>query len=550
MAFYKKILSENLDGVAQFVARMVIHKGDVHVEQLHVVELKKDKPFIRFGRAEDKKSRFTVSTGGEVVNSFSPLYEVGYFYSCLFLSGIGTAIIKKDLLTKYKRTNRRELIKVIKADLAVLKEKEIFEGMKDPVIGIISNMDTDVVPLRYNKHQLWRMDPSVLTKRVAEIKPHEYGHQPASAVNKDYWTKRDQEIADIAMESSTCIQHAKIIQYYLVLQIFFEELGINIKNVPIYFNFVPKEEILNNGPTSSLLKVLVGMHSPETRIKYRIITGNNKPWILTKACPRCGQGDKRILASKLMGDGVTVKVHCKPHAFEFKNERGEGSLMKGCNYEFTFQVPTTSNGLYDFFKNEDFSIHFAARELLTILKDCVATPLALVVGDLGITRKSNRKLIKDLDKTKGYGDNLEMLTSSLALQHFFIKEKIAPEVAHDLNRHDINMRKPILLLGYDRPTLLTDPEVTVFSETGKVLGVSDTSALKALERGLTAHQMFKHAIRIHSFTLNELLGLRGKSFASIQRRIAAVNAEVKKDHNLGSGRVVQIKSKRFLEFVK
>lgn len=550
MAFYKKILAENLDGVAQFVGRMVIHKGDFHVEQLHVVELKGERPIIRNGCPEDKKSRFTVSTGGEVVNSFSPLYEVGYFFSCLFLAGIGTAILKKDLISKYKHTNRRELLKVIKTDLAALKEKEIFEGMKNPVIGIISNMDTDVVPLRYNKHQLWRLDPFVLTKRVAEIKPHEYGKQLATPVNQDYWTEKDQQIADIAMESSTSIQHAKIVQYYLVLKIFFGELGINIKNVPIFFNFVPKEEILVNGSTNSLLKALIGMHTPETRIKYRIITGNNKPWILTKACPRCGQGDKRILASKLMGDGVTVKVHCKPHAFEFKNEQGEGSLMKGCNYEFSFKVPTTAEGLYDFFRNEDFSIHFAARELLTILKDCVATPLALVVGDLGITRKTKRKLIKDPDKSKGYGDNLEMLTSSLALQHFFIKEKIAGDVAHNLNRHDLNMRKPILLLGYDRPTLLTDPEVTVLGQTGKPLGVSDTSALKALERGLTAKQMFKMAIRIHSFTLNELLGLRGKSFASIQKRIAQVNSDYEKNHNLVSGKVVQIKSKRFLEFVK
>jgi hypothetical protein len=248
MTFYKSILAENLEGVVKFIARMASHDGVIHVERLHVVELAGKTPVVRKGKQSDKRSDYALATGGEVVNSFSPLYEVGYFFQCIFLAGVGTAALHKGLVNNYKHLVKKNLLEVIKSDLSSLTEREIFEGMKKPEIAIISNMDTDVVPLRYLKHQLWRIDPSCLTKRVAEITPDQYGKAPSPEINHDYWTETDQHIADVAIKSTRSLLHAKIIQYYLVLQIFFRELDIDITDIPIFFNFVPKEEIIANGP--------------------------------------------------------------------------------------------------------------------------------------------------------------------------------------------------------------------------------------------------------------------------------------------------------------
>ncbi|GHO51140.1 hypothetical protein [Ktedonospora formicarum] len=407
----------------------------------------------------------------------------------------------------------------MKTDLLSITDDEIMDGLSKPDIAIVANLDTDVVPLRYYKHHLWRLDPAVLTKRVTEITSEQYGKLPSPPLNRDYWTLADQQIAEIAMQAAETLVQAKAIQYYLTLQTFAKALAIDMQNIPLYFNFIPKEEMIDGDSMSSFLKVLLELHTPEGRIAYRKITGLKNPWILTKSCPQCGQGDKRILCSKLMGDGKTITVHCKPQEFFFRNEQGNGVTRTGCDHRFSFQVPTSPEALHEFFQQENFSLHFATRELTTILKDSCYTPVGLMATDLGVVTATDGHLHKDAQQVKGYGDHLEMLTSALGLQHFVIGEKIAGSIAARLKRQRVLLPAPVLLFGYRQRTALCDPEVTTAVNKGAVLPVFDTSALKAVERGWSISEMFQRAVRLHAFSLEELYSLKGKSLASLEQSL-------------------------------
>ena len=113
-----------------------------------------------------------------------------------------------------------------------------------------------------------------------------------------------------------------------------------------------------------------------------------------------------------------------------------------------------------------------------------------------------------------------MITSALALQHFFIHEKIAEVVAAQLKKQNLVMPKPLMLFGYDQPTEIVDPEVTAVNKAGQTIHVSDTSALKALENGCSARELFKKALHIHPFSLEELLEARGKSLDGIEKLLS------------------------------
>lgn len=519
MSFYKTILKENLQGVSSFIEDLSFHEGFVHIEKLHIVEMHNGHPSIRKGKKSDKVNEYAIGTGGEVVNSYVTLYELGYFFICLFLAGVATAAIKKGFIETYKKTKKEALPKRIMSDLLHLTEKDILEGMKKPEIGIIGSLDTDITPLRYNKHQLWRLRQSALGKRVTGIVAQDYGVLPEPPLNKDYWTIQDQEIANLAMQSATTLPMAKIIQYYVVLQIFFRELGIDIQQVKIWFNFVPKEEIAANGPKNSFLKALIGLHTTKERINYRKITGIDNPWIITKACTKCGQGDKRILSSKLMKDGITVHAYCKPHKSTFKNERNDIVTAKGCGNKFSFTIPTSPRVLYKFLIREDIAIHFAARELLAILKDSIDTPIGLVLTDMGIIKGENGQLMKDPYHIQGYGDHLEMITSALTLAYLFIQERIAKKVAGQLKKEKLLMPRPLMLFGYDRPTQLVDPDITALNKAGKVVHVADTSALKVFMHGQSAKTLFKKALHIHSFSVEELCAIKGKPLHTIEQSL-------------------------------
>jgi hypothetical protein len=66
---------------------------------------------------------------------------------------------------------------------------------------------------------------------------------------------------------------------------------------------------------------------------------------------------------------------------------------------------------------------------------------------------------------------------------------------------------------------LCDPEVTTVTESGEAMPVFDTSALKAVERGLAVSEMFQRAVRLRAFSLEELYFLKGKSLTALEQSL-------------------------------
>ena len=86
---------------------------------------------------------------------------------------------------------------------------------------------------------------------------------------------------------SDTLKEAKAIQYYLTLKRLLAHLDIDITKLPLFFNFVPREEFLRLGPESDILHVLLGLHEPASIKLYAKIIKRAQPWIFTFACP-CG----------------------------------------------------------------------------------------------------------------------------------------------------------------------------------------------------------------------------------------------------------------------
>jgi hypothetical protein len=98
----KQLVNENLDGLVEFVKIMIIHNGNIKPQRLWKVEIVEKNPNIRMGYKDEHFNDYCVLMGGEVSNSFMPLYELGYFFQALFLSAVGSAILKKGFISKYK----------------------------------------------------------------------------------------------------------------------------------------------------------------------------------------------------------------------------------------------------------------------------------------------------------------------------------------------------------------------------------------------------------------------------------------------------------------
>jgi hypothetical protein len=125
------------------------------------VEIVEGNPNIRMGYKDEHFNDYCVLMGGEVSNSFMPLYELGYFFQALFLSAVGSAILKKGFISKYKsqEMDNTSLDETIRKDLLSLDDDILLHNLQSPMIAIVSALDTDVTPIRYNKHQLWRLRP-------------------------------------------------------------------------------------------------------------------------------------------------------------------------------------------------------------------------------------------------------------------------------------------------------------------------------------------------------------------------------------------------------
>jgi len=141
--FFTPLVERNVDGLVNFIDRLVNHNGNHKITSLYRVVDQPDGAFsIRRGQASDKFNDFAVSMGGEVVNSFSPLYEVAYFLQCLFLSGLATLFLESGRITFLKSVARQDYLMRIRLELLSLNEDELDACIREPQVAIISTLDT------------------------------------------------------------------------------------------------------------------------------------------------------------------------------------------------------------------------------------------------------------------------------------------------------------------------------------------------------------------------------------------------------------------------
>ncbi|MDP3992870.1 MAG: methyltransferase domain-containing protein [bacterium] len=502
---YKQLLVENIEGLVRFVHALATHEGVLNTHRLHKVIEQNSKLKVVLGTREEKLNNFSVGMGGEVVNSFCSLYEAGYFFQALFITAVGSAAIRNGWVARYQQGLADPTItEQIRADLMGLSSDAIFQNMCRPVIAIVSSLDTDVNPIRYNKHQLWRLPNEAFKMRVDTVTEDVYGQIPIDQTESStYWVQEDREIAEKAMSSGEKLTYVKALQFYQVFKVICEKLKIDISQLPLYFNFVPRQEIIENGPDNSYLEALISLHSQEGKEEYRKRTGINKPWFIGVSCPNCGMGSKRVISSSLMGDNQTVKCYCREHSAIYRDESGHAIELVGCGHKWQFKVPLTKRGLWEFIRDNNITLHFAARWLICILKDTVDTPVGYVMGDIGVIRDKSNMLCKNPIQIKGYGDHRQMLTSALNMQDWLIN--CQTETTRSLRERGLMMPQPLILFGYDKQTTLIDPEVPVKEIPG--MYASDTSFMKALRHGRKVADLFREAVRLHPFTQRELANI-------------------------------------------
>ena len=360
----KNLVNANFEALTEFIYHLVTHEGVLNTHRLHKVIQNGDKYELILASKNHKLNDFSLGIGGEVANSFCTLYEAAYFFRSLFLSAIGTHFIRNDLIQSYRNLKQDQalILTQIKQVLGDLTEAEIHTILQKPLITIVSSLDTDVAPVRYNKHHLWQLEPNSFKYRVGSILPAHYNQTPLDhTFENTYWIEWDRKIAQITMRSDQNLIRCKAIQFYLVFSILCDLLGLKIENIPLYFNFLPREEMISNGPQNSYLKVLNTLHSQEFKLIFRGLTKIKHPWFLAKSCPSCGMGSKRVISNKLMSDGRTVYSRCQIHEYEVRNENADLFHLKGCGHQFKYQIPETEVEIYDFIETNDITVHFSIR---------------------------------------------------------------------------------------------------------------------------------------------------------------------------------------------
>jgi len=503
----KNLVNANLEALSEFIYHLVTHEGVLNTHRLHKVIQSDHKYELILAENDQKLNDFSLGIGGEVANSFCSLYEAAYFFRALFMSAVGSYFIRKNLISKYRdsKQDKTQILTQIKQVLIDLTENKIYTNLQKPLITIVSSLDTDVAPVRYNKHHLWQLDPESFKYRVGSILPAHYNQTSLDhTFENTYWVEQDREIAQKTMQSGQNLIRCKAIQFYLIFGILCDLLGLKIENIPIYFNFLPREEIIQSGPDNSYLKVLNAVHTQEFKLIFRDLTRIKHPWFLAKSCPNCGMGSKRVISSKLMSDGRTVYSRCQVHEYEVRNENADLFHLKGCGHQYKYQIPNTEGEIYDFIKNHDITVHFSIRWLICLLKDTVDTPLGYVLGDIGIVKDSG--LLKlNPTQIKGYGDHRIMLTSALSVQNWFLNSDL--ELVKELKNKNLLMPRPLFLYGNNQPAALIDPEITSSDDINTF--VSDTSILKQLQKGRNIWEMFEKAnLNLEVFDLEKLRKLK------------------------------------------
>ncbi len=504
--FFTKLIGGNAEGLAAFVEQLLAFDGKVNFRYLRKVEESGGGIAVTMCTDTDRNNDYAIVIGGEVPNSFSPLYEAAYFLEALFLSAFGTAY-----LGRYGASRRSS--GEIRACISAITGEEVLEAIRAPAINIISSLDTDIEPYRYVKHQLWRLGGSAFKKRCSDVASDEFGKGPVDEGLKGvYWIDRDRELAETAMKYAKRLPEAKAIQYYLVIKELLEGLGIDVVKVPLYFNFVPKEEVLLLGPDNEFLQSVAALHDPKFRKVLSRITRTSHPWIVSVSCPKCGESSKKVIRATLSADAKTVHLFCSDRPHEFRNELGTKVEVKGCGHSWGMEAPKTSRELYALFKEHSPTINFAVRYLLAVIKTTADCPVCWPVTELGIERKGDGYGVMR-GSPKGYGDHLNLLTSLLAVQHLFVRGMVVPEFVRGLAERGVVTSRETQILSWAGKTELFDPYVVCSDD--RDLHVTDTSVLKALANGLSCRELFEKSINLNALGVEQLLSLQKRSLGEL-----------------------------------
>jgi hypothetical protein len=504
MDFFRPLVAQNIEGVTAFVDRLVTHDGDVNFQHLYKVVEDGDAVSLRLCDGGERVNHYSVLIGGEVCNSFSPLYEISSLFRGLFLTGVGTAFLGRygDVVEKGRMLERGEIAEMVTG----LEEGELRSGIENPVVSIICDLDTDIEPYRYMKHQLWGLEEVTLKKRCADISRDELMR---AEIEEDlrgiYWVEEDLEIARRAVGASSYLPEAKAVQFYLTGKIFLDKLGIDISRARLYFQFVPKEELMFLGPDSDVLKVIMSLHNPQSMKILGKLLESKTPWTFSFSCPNCGESSKRVINPEFSKSFDAIHLKCSQSKREFRNEAGKISSRQGCGHKWKVPISQQPDQFFEILKNSSFTLSCAVRELVRVVKTSSLSPICYVANSIGVEKDSKEfKAISDLPR--GFGDHQKLMTSILFLQYLLVAGELNSEMTQILEEKKILRSKEMQLLVRASLDRLYDESLECADFKG--LYVTDSSALKALKKGQSVWQMFQRSIDIHEITLPELMVLK------------------------------------------
>src|ERR1035437_1422683 len=492
----REAVQSNIEPLIAFTEECATHRGHYFPERLWRVQRDNRGGEKLCPATDTKRYELCLGMGGEIVNSFVTLYELAYFFECAFLAAVATCFRENYVVENESSSTRRVRLRSMLLDC----DDSTWERyLRTPKAAVISSLDADIIPERYGKHQLWGVPTDLERVRCQNILTSQLSGPPLShELDNIYWINEDKEIAAASLASTATLNHAKAIQYFLGLEPFARDLGIDLRNYPLLFNFVPKSELVGLGPKHHFFEALDEIHSVSERLKLRAIRGRTDPWALSFSCPACGQASKRVIQTALRPDGRTIRIRCKPKDHIYQNEFGSRFVQRGCGAITVKSLDRGPAAIYDFVLENDITLYYPVKQLLAILRSSNDTPTALPATDIGVTCV-NSQYQRDPSTPRGFGDHMDMLTTCIAVERAFIDGLICPVSAARARSEDALVSSTMMLLAFQGRSSLTDPSVTV-ADLGRP--VTDTSARKARQAGSDTATMFRAAIDMAHFDLD------------------------------------------------
>jgi hypothetical protein len=500
--FWSNLIRANKSGLAAGIHRLQKHDGGIHYTLLSKVEfLPSGAPKVTPGTLKSTPfSSLSIMIGGEVANSFTPLYEFSYFMQALLLSAAFTAV-KESI-------GNMSTVSEIEVALIQLEEAQLLAAISAPQVAIVSNLDTDIEPFRYAKEILWGIPREKLGSRCTEliVKGVDYGVPvDFSECSAGYFGLLDLEFSKLAIEFSNNLVEAKQIQFALTLRRCLHFIGLNLENVPLYFHKVPKEELVEAGNDTIFMHSLLEMHSRPNLAIYANLVKRRQPWLIGKACPSCGESSKRIINYRLKNFGRTVRCICSNQASRFYREDGIGFSRTGCGDTFEFDVPQSPKELYEFFTRESFTINFPVRDILGVILETVYQPAIWIVTDIGIGKRENGTFYASPQPT-GFGDHREMVTSTVQVHKLFLEGHLACTTSTKARLQQQLVARPVDVFGNTSPVRFTHSSLR--TPDGQSL-VTDTSVNQIIDSDTAMYDAIVRTCELNHFPIEQLAVMKG-----------------------------------------